>query len=72
MKTAGIFVIILGIILTVFTTFKFFTHEKVVDLGNLEISRDKPNTLNWSPILGIAILGAGVILYYMGVQKKSS
>lgn len=71
MKTAGIFIIILGLMLTAFTTFRFFTREKVVDLGEVEISRDKPNTLKWSPFLGIAVLGAGALVFLLGVKKKT-
>jgi len=72
MKTTGIYITILGLLLTVFTTFSFFTREKVVDLGKVEISRDKANTLNWSPLLGIAVLGTGALVFLFGAKKKIS
>jgi len=64
MKVAGLFILIIGIVLTVFTAFKFFTKEKIVDLGAVEISRDVPHYFSWSPALGIvAIIIGGAIVW---------
>ena len=65
MKKAGIIVIALGLVLTIFTAFTFFTKEKVVDLGKIQITRDKPHNMNWSPLIGIATMavGGGMLLF---------
>ena len=55
---------ILGLGLTIFTTVTFFTKEKVVDIGKVEITRDKPHHLNWSPLIGIAMIGVGGIILW--------
>ena len=71
MKNTGIIIIIIGILLTIYTTFTFFTKEKVVDIGKLEISRDKPHNLNWSPLIGVLVVGAGgLILWRSGKRSK--
>ena len=70
MKTTGIVLLIIGIVFTVITSFKFFTKEKVVDLGPVEISREKPHTFDWSPILGIAIMGIGGVLLIQNNRKN--
>ena len=59
MKIAGIIILIIGLALTIFTAFTFFTKEKVVDIGKIEISRDEPHNLKWSPLIGIAVMGIG-------------
>ncbi len=64
MKATGIVLIVIGIILTIVTSFKFFTKEKIVDIGPLEITADKPNTVNWSPILGIVIIVVGGVVLW--------
>lgn len=64
MKTAGIVLIVLGFGLTIFTGFKFFTKEKVVDIGKLEISREKPHYLAWSPVVGIILIGVGGVVLW--------
>lgn len=69
MKSTGIVLVILGIVMSIFNAFKFFTKEKVVDLGVIEITRDKPNSISWSPILGIAIIVVGVIILYIASRK---
>jgi hypothetical protein len=71
MKTTGIVIIIIGILLTIFTAFTYFTKEKVVDIGKLEISRDKPHNLNWSPLIGVFVIGVGgVILWRSGKRSN--
>ncbi|MES2620491.1 MAG: hypothetical protein V4615_06535 [Bacteroidota bacterium] len=69
MKQTGIALIIIGLGLTVFTSFKFFTKEKVVDIGRLEITRDKPNRLNCSPLLGIVVMGIGGLVLWQSSKK---
>ncbi|MFA6128921.1 MAG: hypothetical protein WC699_16600 [Bacteroidales bacterium] len=70
MKTAAIIVIILGLALTIFTAFTFFTKEKVVDLGAIEITHNKPHSFSWSPLIGIAVIGAGGIMLWQASRKK--
>lgn len=69
MKTTGIIIIIIGLLLTIFTAFTVFTKEKVIDVGKVEIIRDKPHRLNWSPIIGIAIMGVGGVILWKSYRK---
>ena len=69
MKLTGIALLIIGILLTVFTTFKFFTKEKVVDIGGLEITADKPHYFSWSPVIGIIVMGIGGIVLWQASKK---
>jgi hypothetical protein len=69
MKKAGISIIILGLILTMFTAFKFFTREKVVDIGEVHITRNKPHYLSWSPLIGIAVMGIGGVIILASSKK---
>lgn len=70
MRKFGIIVILLGLLLTIFTAFTFFTKEKVVDLGKVEITRSKPHRLSWPPLIGIAIMGVGGIVFWMSYKKQ--
>ncbi len=54
MKKAGIAILIIGLLLTIFTTFNYFTSEKVVDLGKVEITANKKHRVGWSPLLALA------------------
>ena len=69
MKSAGIIVMIIGFILTVVTAITYFTREKVVDLGSLAITADKPHHLNWSPWIGVAVMVIGGIMILVSAKK---
>jgi hypothetical protein len=69
MKKTGIVILIVGLLITIFTAFTFFTKEKVVDVGKLEITQDKPHTLKWSPLIGVAVMAFGGVLIWQYNKK---
>ena len=69
MKKAGIFIVLLGLALTIFTAITFFTREKVVDIGSLKITANKPHHLSWSPLIGIAVMVVGGVVVLMAPKK---
>jgi hypothetical protein len=69
MKTAGIVILILGLILTVVTAFTFFTREKVADIGSVHITKNERHHLNWSPLFGVAVMGVGGVLVLVSSKK---
>ena len=69
MKKAGIFIVIIGLALTIFTAVTYFTREKVVDIGSLKITANKPHHLSWSPLIGIAVMVAGGVMVIMSPKK---
>ena len=69
MKKAGIVIIIIGLLLTIITAFTFFTREKIVDIGNVEITANKRHHLKWSPLVGIAVMGVGGVVLLLSSKK---
>ena len=69
MKKIGIIILLLGLGLTIFTAVTYFTKEKVVDIGKVEITRNKPHHLKWSPLIGIAVMGIGGIVLWQATKK---
>ena len=69
MKKAGIVIILIGLGLTIFTAFTFFTREKVVDIGQVHITTNKPHHLSWSPLIGVAVMGIGGIVFFLSPKK---
>jgi hypothetical protein len=69
MKKPGIIILILGLLLTIFTTVTYFTREKVVDLGNIEINANKRHHLSWSPLIGVAVMAVGGVLLLVPLKK---
>jgi hypothetical protein len=64
MKRIGIFIILLGIGLIIFTTFTSFTKEKLVDIENTKINKNIPQKFRWYPMLGIGIIGIGALVLH--------
>jgi hypothetical protein len=70
MKKAGILITLIGLGLTIFTTITIFTKEKIVDVGKVEITRDKPHRVKWSPLIGIAVMGIGGFVLWQASKKQ--
>jgi len=62
--------LVVGLTITLITGFSFVTREKVVDIGEVQISRSKKHNLAWSPTAGVVIMiiGGGILLW--GVKKQ--
>lgn len=69
MKQAGLAIFVIGLLITIFTGFQFVTREKVVDVGQIEISRDKTHNLAWSPLVGVAVMAVGGVVFFLGKKK---
>jgi len=61
-KPLGIIILIIGIMMIIYTGFNFVTSEKVVDLGPVEINKEKNHPVQWSPIVGVVLLVGGIVL----------
>jgi hypothetical protein len=70
MKKVGIIILGIGLIITIVTGFNFVTREKVVDIGELQISRDKHHRLAWSPIVGVVVMAIGGGILLIGSKKS--
>ncbi len=71
-KTLGIILIALGLVGIVWGGFTYTTREKVVDLGPIDISRDKTHSLPLPPIFGAVALIGGIVLLVTDKQGMSS
>ncbi len=69
MKKIGFVLVAIGLALTIFTTVTYFTKEKVVDIGILEITANEPHRFNWSPLVGVAVMVIGGVFVWQGSKK---
>jgi len=68
-KTIGIIIMVIGLVMTLYTGFNYVTREKVVDIGNIEITADKDKTVSWGPFLGIGVIVIGGVVFLAGRKK---
>ena len=69
-KMIGIVILVIGLLMTLYTGFTYVTKEKIVDIGNVEISADKDHTATWSPFIGIGIMVIGGVVFFVGKKSK--
>lgn len=68
-KTIGIVIMVIGLVMTLYTGFNYVTREKVVDIGDIEITAEKDNTVSWGPFLGIGVIVIGGVVFLAGRKK---
>ena len=69
MRTAGIVLIVVGVLMFIFSEINFTTEKKVVDVGPIEINKKENKTIGW-PVYGGGIVALlGVVLVVAGSRK---
>ncbi len=70
-KSIGLAIVVIGLLMTLYTGFTYVTREKIVDIGNVEITADKDHTASWSPFIGVGIMVLGGVVFLYGKNSKS-
>ncbi len=70
LKALGIVLIIMGIIMTVYTGFNYVTTEKVAVIGPIEINKEKNHLVQWTPIIGVLVMAAGIFIVVSSKTKN--
>jgi uncharacterized membrane protein YidH (DUF202 family) len=65
----GIVLIVLGVIGLAVGGFSFTRKEKVIDLGPIEATADKKESVAIPPVLGAVALISGVVLVAVGSRR---
>ncbi|WP_200977183.1 hypothetical protein [Echinicola sp. 20G] len=69
MKTLGIVLVLVGIVMFIITGFSFTTEETVIDAGPLQVSAEKEKSVNWPPYAGGISIVAGIIVFAISRKK---
>jgi uncharacterized membrane protein YidH (DUF202 family) len=66
MKTLGIILIIVGIIAFAYQGITYTSKKKVIDIGPVQVTANKTNTIPLPPIVGGIALVGGIVLLLVG------
>jgi hypothetical protein len=61
-KTIGLFLLVIGAVMLIWTGFNYTQREKVVDAGPIQISAEKQKSVNWPPYAGGILAVCGIIV----------
>lgn len=69
MKIIGIVIMILGLGFTIYTSISYFSREQILKVGTIELTHSQPQSLSWSPFIGMAIMVLGAYLILQARKK---
>jgi hypothetical protein len=69
-KIVGILLIVLGIVALAYGGISYTRREKVIDIGPIEATAERRETVPLPPILGGLALAGGVVLLIYGTKNK--
>jgi hypothetical protein len=71
MKIIGFVLIVIGLLSLAYGGISYTRKEKVLDIGPIEATAEKRETIPLPPILGALVLAGGIVLVVSGSKKKS-
>ena len=69
MRTLGIVLIIVGILMMIFRGVSFTREKEIIDVGPVEINRKDKETVAWPLYAGAIATVAGVVILIAGRKK---
>ena len=69
MKLMGVVLIVIGVIALAYGGISYTRKEKVLDIGPIEATAEKRETVPLPPVLGAVALVGGVVLLIYGGRK---
>ena len=56
-----ILAVVVGITMMAYSGFNFVTNENVVDMGPVQVTRERNHLIQWPPIVGVVLLAGGIV-----------
>ena len=70
-RIVGIVLIVLGIVALAYGGISYTRREKVIDIGPIEATAERRETIPLPPILGSLALAGGVVLLIYGTKNRA-
>ena len=70
LSIVGTVLIVVGLLALFYEGYTYTKHEKVAQLGDIQVTADTKETVYFSPIWGAASLVAGIVLVVVARRNK--
>jgi hypothetical protein len=70
MKVTGLVLIVIGVIALAYGGITYTRREKVLDIGPIEATAERRETVPLPPVLGVVALAGGIVLMIAGSRRK--
>ena len=70
LKTIGVLMLVVGVVMLIWTGFSYTKREKVIEAGPLQVSADRQKTVSWPPYAGGLLVVGGVVVLVAGRGRK--
>jgi uncharacterized membrane protein YidH (DUF202 family) len=70
MKVTGLILIVIGVIALAYGGITYTRREKVLDIGPIEATAERRETVPLPPVLGVVALAGGIVLMIAGSRRK--
>ena len=70
MKIVGILLIVLGVVALAYGGISYTKREKVLDIGPIEATTERRETIPLPPVLGGLALAGGIVLLIAGSKRR--
>jgi hypothetical protein len=67
----GVLLIVFGVVALAYQGISYTSREKVLDIGPIEATTEKRETIPLPPLVGAASVAAGVVLLVAGVRRAA-
>jgi LPXTG-motif cell wall-anchored protein len=61
-KNIGVLLVIIGVLMILYTGFNYVTTEEIIQMGPIQLKAKTNHPVQWSPIVGAALLLVGVLI----------
>jgi hypothetical protein len=70
-KMFAVILIVLGVVALAYQGIQYTTKEKIVDLGPIQVTSEKTNTIPLPPVLGGLALAGGIAMLVLSGRKTA-